>query len=239
MIELIKIIEPYLNSKGNYSTVRKAVGLLINLSISSFTFETFYGAYKWYDINDYKLILDFFIKGNFFVPFVIFIITSSSIILIANLLFYAANHFKTNKLIRKIISVEINHQQIEDTIIFMNKSITHTTPVVLTTEQLIAIYKDLKSKISDNQLFKIKKQIDISKRNVKDLYILLFQMGVATTIYFQTIPYFGIILFMISLVLIITMIYITILFYRLLDILPFLAGRINREAESYINDFKK
>lgn len=65
MIELIKIIEPYLNGKRNYPTLRRALSLLINVSISSFTFETFYGSYEWYNISDYKLILDFLLRVIF------------------------------------------------------------------------------------------------------------------------------------------------------------------------------
>lgn len=239
MIELIKIIEPYLNGKRNYSTLRSALSLLINVSISSFTFETFYGSYEWYNISDYKLILDFFIKGNFFVPFAIFVIISTLLNLIANIVFYRTNHFKTNKLIRKIINVEINKQQIEDTILIMNKSMTDATPVVLTVEQLISIYKELKGKFTNEELFKIRKQINILKRNIKDQYILLLQMGVAILIYFYTLSNFGIILFIISQVLIISMIYVTIIFYRLLEILPFFLRRFNKEAESYINEFNK
>lgn len=116
---------------------------------------------------------------------------------------------------------------------------TDATPVVLTVEQLISIYKELKGKFTNEELFKIRKQINILKRNIKDQYILLLQMGVAILIYFYTLSNFGIILFIISQVLIISMIYVTIIFYRLLEILPFFLRRFNKEAESYINEFNK
>ena len=74
MNEVFFIAGDYLKGKSIYPAFRRILNLLLNISISSFIYEKCYGVYSWLNYNDYKGILTFFIKGNFFIPLSIFIV---------------------------------------------------------------------------------------------------------------------------------------------------------------------
>jgi hypothetical protein len=107
MSEILFII---LKGKSVYPAVRRLLILLFNVSIASFLYEKFYGKYTWLNYNDYKGILDFFIKGHFFIPFSIFVMVYGTLQFLSISLFYAINHFKSVKMIKEILQYQFNKE---------------------------------------------------------------------------------------------------------------------------------
>ena len=73
-INLGDYLNDYLEGKKVYPVLSRILNLLFVASITSFIFEKFYFKYTWLDISDYKSILDFLIKGRFFIPFPYFFV---------------------------------------------------------------------------------------------------------------------------------------------------------------------
>lgn len=77
MIERLFLLSDYLNSSNILNSLRRLFNLLFCFSISAFIYKIIFGQYNWYNFNEYILILDFFVNGDFFVPFSIFVLVFS------------------------------------------------------------------------------------------------------------------------------------------------------------------
>jgi hypothetical protein len=115
MNEIFIIAGDYLKGKSVYPAFRRMLNLLFNISIASFIYEKFYGNYSWLNYNDYRGILDFFIKGNFFIPFSIFLVVFGTTQFLSIALFNALNHFKTLKITREILQYQFKKETLKKT----------------------------------------------------------------------------------------------------------------------------
>lgn len=87
MNELFLFIGDYLKGQNVYPVFRRILNLLFNISITSFFYEKCYGDYTWFNYYDYKGILDFFIKGGFFIPLSIFLVVYGTTQFLAMIIF--------------------------------------------------------------------------------------------------------------------------------------------------------
>lgn len=224
----------YLKGKSVYPSVRRMLNLLLNISIASFVYERCYGYYTWLNYNDYKGILDFFIKGNFFIPFSIFLVVYSLTQFVSIVFFLGLNHFKSIKITRQIIQYQFKKETVDERIREINKVSKYVTPIRLTKSKLLELYQELRNHITPEAFEEIEKGLKEPKQNLEANFTLAFRMLIAITIYFLSIPQFGWVLYSTAtLVLIVTM-YVLMIAYRFFEIIPTLMRKLHHHAEEYL-----
>jgi hypothetical protein len=211
------------------------LNLLFNISIASFIYEKCYGDYTWLNYNDYKGILDFFIKGNFFIPFSIFLVVYSLTQFLSLLIFSVINHFKSVELTRKILQYQFQKETIEEKLTEINKVSNIVSPIELTKNNMIEVYQKLRNNITPEAFEEIENGLKEPKINLEANFNLAFRMMIAITIYFFTIPQFGWFLYTIAIIVLIVGMYIIVISYRFLDIFPTLMRKFHHHAEEYFS----
>jgi hypothetical protein len=131
MNEIFIIVGDYLKGKSVYPALRRMLNLLFDISIASYVYEKFYGTYSWLNFNDYKGILDFFIKGNFFIPFSIFIVVYGTTQFLSLAFFSILNHFKSLKITQEILQFQFKKEAVEERLIEINKVSKYVSPISL------------------------------------------------------------------------------------------------------------
>jgi hypothetical protein len=236
MNELQFILSDFIKGKSVYPPLRRILNFTLNTSISSFIYEFFYGPYQWLDFNDYKGILDFFIKGNFFIPFSIFIITYGVIEVSSVFSFKLFHHFKTLKHSRQIIASQLSKSDIDHKLSEFEEKTKPVSQIALTKDKLIELYQVLKKEITPQALSEMQKGLDDLKRSIEAQFALTLRLLIAISIYFLSLPHFGLLLYIIVMCLLVGLLYLLNVSYSLLDILPALTRKFNLVAEKYLED---
>jgi hypothetical protein len=234
MNEILIIAGDYLKGKSVFPAFRRLLNLLFNISISSFVYEACYGKYTWFNYNDYKGILDFFIKGNFFIPFSIFLVVYSLSQFFSIAFFNALNHFKTIKITREILQYQFKKEAVDARLKEINKVSKYVSPIRLTKNTMLAIYQELRNHIPPEGFDEIEKGLKEAKQNLEDNFSLAFRMVIAITIYFFSISQFGWVLYLTAMTVLITVMYILMISCRFLDIIPTLMRKFHHQAEEYL-----
>lgn len=234
MNEIFIIAGDYLKGKSVYPAFRRMLNLLFNVSIASFIYEKCYGNYFWFNYNDYKGILDFFIKGNFFIPFSIFLVVYSLTQFSSISIFGALNHFKTVKITREILQYQFKKETVDKRLEEINKVSTYVSPIDLTKNIMLEVYQKLRKHITPEALAEIEKGLKEPKQNLEANFTLAFRMMIAITIYFFSLPQFGWVLYMTAMIVLIVGMYVLMIAYRFLDIIPTLMRKFHYQAEEYL-----
>lgn len=226
------IIGDYLKGKSVYPVMQRILNFLFSSSISSFLFEKFYFKYSWIDFTDYKAILDFFIKGYFFIPFSIFIIVHVMIRSIADYFFSLSVFNKSQKWQSKIFAFELTKEEFPLMENKLNNQIGEST--VKNNNWIKQIYDHIKESVTEEQWRIFINALDKEKQKANDNFALAFKAIIVITIYFFTINYFGWILYL-AVLLILLIILIGLWFLGLtLSIIPAIAQKFKLEIEKYI-----
>lgn len=234
MNEIFIIAGDYLKGKTVYPAFRRVFNLLFNISIASFVYEKFYGNYTWLNYNDYKGILDFFIKGNFFIPFSIFIVVYGATQFLSMAFFGSLNHFKTIKITRQILQYQFKKESVDEQLKEIKKVSKYVSPISLTKNTILEVYQDLRKHITPEAFEEIEKGLKEPKQNLEANFTLAFRMIIAITIYLNSLPQFGWLLYLITLVVLIIVMYILTISYLFLDIIPTLMRKFYHQAEEYL-----
>jgi len=234
MNEIFIIAGDYLKGKSVYPAFRRMLNLLFNISIASFVYEKCYGHYNWLNYNDYKGILDFFIKGNFFIPFSIFLVVFGTIQFLSISTFSLLNHFKTIKITREILQYQFKKETVDESLKELNKVSKIVTPMRLTKNTMIELYKELRTTITPEAFEEIEKGLKEPKQNLEANFTLAFRMTIAISIYFFSLPQFGWLLYVTALIVLLIGMYILLISFRFLDILPTLMRKFHTQAEEYL-----
>lgn len=227
-------IADYLKGKQIYAPIRRVLNFIFLISITSFFYEVIYGRYVWIEITEYQMILDFFVKGSFFIPLTIFTIVYFITYMISYLLFDVRLHFKKVKNVRKIERIRLAETTVEKRLEELEENTEKLAPVTIGKNNFLEFYNKLKSYIDKKEIQLFKKIIDDSKNNLSDTSRIIVRGLLAITIYFFQLPQFGWVLYILILVLIILYWAFNFLAYRLLDLLPALALKIDEELLKYV-----
>ena len=234
MNEIFIIAGDYLKGKSVYPAFRRLLNLIFNISIASFIYEKCYGNYTWLNYNDYKGILNFFIKGNFFIPFSIFLVVFGTTQFLSISIFSVINHFKSVKLTREILQYQFKKETIDESLKEINKVSKIVSPIRLTKNTMLAVYQELRKDITPEVFEEIEKGLKEPKQNLEANFTLAFRMIIAITIYFISLPQFGCILYLFAMLVLIGGMYILMISHHLLDIIPTLLRKFHHQANEYL-----
>lgn len=239
MKELLNIASYYLKGKPVYPAARRLLNLLFIICISSFIYEKIYGHYTWLDFTDYKGILNFLIKGRFFIPLSILIVVYASTQFFSFVCFAAINHIKSVKIQREILAYQFNKEAIDEVLEGIENATKQVVPVTFTPELIVNIYTELRAKIKPEIFEKLEENLRDPRNNLEANFILLVRAIIAITIFKMTIPEFGWLLYILTLVSLLFGIIIVSIAYRMLDILPTLINKMHAHAEEYLKVYNQ
>jgi len=224
----------FLSRKSMFPVIRKGLNLLFCASITSFLFEKYYFNYSWIEITDYKSILNFFIKGNYIVPFCIFIVIFLITYFIPYTIFAVPNYFKGIKWRRKILGYKLSKFEAESQFEKIKSETTKNTALQLSSKAMFQIYKDIRNSFDEKQYQQIQRKLEKQKDNLLANFIFAFRALITIFIYFITIEYFGFFLFTIVNLSIILYMVLLVFSYRFLDLIPTFIGKIALELDKYV-----
>lgn len=234
MNEIFIIAGDYVKGRSVYPAFRRMLNLLFNISIASFIYEKCYGHYAWLNYNDYKGILDFFIKGNFFIPFSIFLVVYSSTQFLSVTFFWALNYFKSIKITREILYYQFKKETIDEKLKEINKASKIVSPIRLTKNIMLEVYQELRNHITPEVFDEIENGLKEPKQSLEANFTLAFRMLIAITIYFFSLPQFGWLLYSVAVLVLLLIMYLLMIGYRFLDIMPTLMRKFHHQAEEYL-----
>jgi len=235
----LSFINDYLQGKSIYHTVRRILNLVFSISISSFLFERFYFKYDWLDVTDYKGIINFFIKGNFFVPFCIFIVVHYLLEWLSYITYSLMTYVKSVKIQRWIYSLEFKRKDAKQISSFLNKNPFNSIPLKIDEQWFLKIYDHLVKTIPPEQLT----QMEVELVRVKDSNEKNFQFAlkalVAISIYFSIIPYFGWKLYVLVVIILLMIVASLFLGFLLLENAPYAVRKFHSEVSIYIDEINE
>jgi hypothetical protein len=209
---------------------------LFSASITSYLFERVYFKYAWLDITNYKDVLDYFIKGSFFIPFTLFLIVHFGIGFLSFSIFHIINHFLGKRSLKSIYEYEAKQSEIRLGIKLLRKGTQFIVPFNVNESVLIDAYNEIKSELKTEKVEEIEKDLRKQKQNIENSFGLVFRGLIALSIYFASIQYFGVILFGVSSFIIFCFFILCFFTYKLLDVAPTLVRKYHKEVEKYISE---
>lgn len=234
MNELFLFIGDYLKGQNVYPVFRRILNLLFNISITSFFYEKCYGDYTWFNYYDYKGVLDFFIKGGFFIPLSIFLVVYGTTQFLAMIIFSTVNFFKAVKLNKEILEYQFKKDIIEQRLNEINEVSDIVSPIKLTKETIVSLYQNLRTHLTPEAFENMETDLKEPKQNLEATFSSAFRMMIAITIYFISLPQFGWFLYLIATLIILAGMYVIMIAYRFLDVFPTLVRKFHHQAEEYL-----
>ncbi len=238
MKDLFNIANYYIEGKPIYAPIVRLLNLLFLLCISSFIYEKIYGVYEWLDFSDYKSILNYLIKGKFFIPFSIFISVYSITQFISFMIIKVLLHLFSVKIQQKIIDFQLKEKDIENNLNKLETTSKRVSPIVINKEILTKYYFQIKNKLTSEKLEDFKKGIESSKKNTEDFFVLLVRCIIVISIFKFSLPEYGLFLYIVTLICIVLGLVISFFGYWLLGILPTIIRKFSSEFEAYLDEGK-
>lgn len=232
MNELLKLVSNYIDGKPTFPAIRRILNVLFNLCISFFFLELYLGQQEWFSILDYKKIIDFFVRGYFFIPLVIYVAVHYSIVFIAMIFFEFLGFFYSKKMQSKILNVEYNPGEISQTISKVQDVSKMVVPVELTPKIIEKVYQEIK-KTKPEVVIEIELKIKEQKRVIELNFYLIFRAIITLVVLKITLQEFGNVFFGLTFMLSIGCLFLLKIAYWFLDIAPTIARKYLSIADSY------
>lgn len=234
MKDTIGLFVDYLSGAPVYPALRRLLGLLFIASITSFLFEFLYGKYLWLDLSDYKSILTFFIKGDFFIPLSLFLLVYIAIEFCAFILLLLLTHKKVIRLRRTVLLYKTNRKDIDEIVRNITKISKYTGPLRMSKSVIRQAYNHFRLDITNESFNALHQASKIAKENLSVNFSLLFKALLSISIYFLQLPHFGYLLFFFTITSILVLMYLVSLTHIFFDILPVVAAKAHETAELFL-----
>lgn len=225
------IITDYLNGKTVYPPIRRSLNSLFSVSITSFLFEKIYFKYEWLDLN-YRPILNFFIKGDFFIPFSLFVVVHYLLFIFSSFIFNLTTTRKSSKSLKNILNYQLKRSHVKS----FKRTIQNNSvmPIEIDQEAWLKIYDYIKGTVNENALESLQKVLDEQKQIIEHNFNLIVKLIVVVTIYFASITHFGWLLYLLVLLLSIVGLICLWWLYLGLDLLPAAIKKFDTEVQKYL-----
>jgi hypothetical protein len=220
MTDLLIYIADNVKSKSFYPLVRQGFNLVFISSITKYILSKTHPEVEIPNTLEYQRIVDFCIEGYFFIPFAIYFIVYLATKGISTGLFMWLGDLKNHKLTRRILAFQLEKNDLKEGFEGIDEVAQKVAVLGLTKEKLLELYTALKPRFNTRNLTKVLNKLEDEKDNLNNNFAMVLRGWLAVTIYFSTIPSFGLLLYLLSSVSIVICLAIFILGYKLADILP-------------------
>jgi len=220
MIKIDSFIQDYLEGKPLYAPLVKVFDILFTVSITSFIFTRFYFPYSLIDITDYKTLYRFFIDGHFWIPLMICTVVHYAIGLSSSLLFSLTTQWQSARWIEDALKTRFTKKDIKVFFRTLNDN-----PFVPRTQRIepssfFKYYEHIKNSVPPEQWTESLKLVDKKKKEIKTNFKLVAKAGIAVSLYFIGLGYFGWVLYAGSIVLFAGLLVFFFYVFLILDVAP-------------------
>ncbi len=234
MLPLHPILEDFLRGKSPYKPIRRIIDIIFSWSISSFLFEKFYYAYSFLNITDYKEIAAFFIRGEFFVPFMLFILVHSTLHFSGYAIFTYTTYRQSSKWTQSILRWDLKIKRYAQ--IFKEVNSRGVVPYKISADWFYKTYSLIKANTKPEQWQHAYNVLKEEQKNIRHNFLLAYKAFFAVIVYFITVPYFGWLFFSIVLLLIITFLVLLWYMYNWLEVLPLSIAKADEQLSKLYSD---
>ena len=232
------ITSKFLKGESIIHEGRRIFNLLLNISITSFFYEKFYGEYNWIPFSEYTKMFDFFVKGEFIIPFCIFVIVYSITQFLSWILFAWLTHWGTIKIKKEIIDYELEPEVEQKGIDYLKTVSKYAVKEDVSDEKLTEFYIEFKKEMGDTFYDEMNKEFSKQKKNIADNFYFVVRFVAAITIYHYYLTNFDNILFVIALITLIILGVFLVLSHKSLEILPVIIKKVDERANEKILESK-
>lgn len=225
-----KISSKFLKGESIIHEGRRIFNLLLNISITSFFYEQFYGTYNWILFSEYTKIFDFFIKGEFIVPFCIFVIVYSITQFFSWLFFSLITHWGIIKIKSSIINYELEPEDERIGIKFLKTVSKYAVKEDVTDDKLFEFYLEFKKEMGENFYEEMNKEFSKEKKYIAENFYFIIRFIITIIIYKIYLSSFENILFILSLIILIALGFFLVFAHKSLEILPVIIRKIDERA---------
>lgn len=234
MKDLGAFLTAFLQGKTIYTPARRILNVLFSASITSYVFERTHGHYHWLDFQDYKAMLDFMIKGHFFIPFSLFIIVHYLTRWFAGLIFLLVVYLPTARMTREIVKHKVTRRSVRGITNQVMKASKSIAPIAITPELIGQMVDSMRASITQETFQEVTRGVNEQKGNAEASFILFFRAAVTITVYFATLPMFGWKLYTLTLIVLAVAMFLMIVGSVLLELTPVILKKMYEEAEAII-----
>ena len=190
MDNLLKILE-LANSKKIPLAVKTFLNLVFVTSITSTIFVKFYYQYQILDLTNYKLIFNFLITGQFFIPLIIFLSSWFLTGFFIEAIFFGINIWAGNKLKDFFKRNYLSPKEAGEVLVHFRKTMEEKAPKLNSIPTLITIYKKIKSEFNYKQLKALNEASNKMQQEAISNFKLYTRGLICSIIYYNILPYFG------------------------------------------------
>lgn len=232
------ITSKFLKGESVIHEGRRILNLLLNISITSFFYVKFYGEYNWIPFSEYTRMFDFFVKGQFIIPFCIFVIVYSVTQFVSWILFAWLTHWGTIKIKKGIIDYELEPEDEQKGIDYLKTVSKYAVKEDVSDEKLSEFYIEFKKEMGDSFYTDLNKEFTKEKKNISENFYFVIRFIVTIIIYNYYLPNFDNGLFFIALITLIILAVFLVISYKSLEILPVIIKKVDERAKEKILDPK-
>ncbi|MDL5051917.1 hypothetical protein QQ054_38585 [Oscillatoria amoena NRMC-F 0135] len=203
MGEFLFFLADYIKGKSIYAPIRRILNLLLSCSITSYIYVKFFGAYQWVDFGDYRIILDYVIKGQYIIPFSIFIVSHYSIEFLSQSIFFLFTYFYCNKHRRralalriKLLRANVNQDNSMNNIISLLQGLKRINRM----GKQKAIFRYILNNLPNEHLEMIVEVSNTIKKTIQFNFTFFMRMIIALVVYYKTLQDFTPFLFFFTLI---------------------------------------
>ena len=178
--------------------------------------------------------LIFFIKGQFIIPFCIFVIVYSITQFLSWILFSLLTHWGIIKIKKEIIDYELEPEDEQKGIDYLKTVSKYAVKEDVSNEKLSEFYIEFKKEMGDSFYDEMNKEFSKEKKNIADNFYFIIRLIVAIIIYHFYLPNFDNILFVIALLTLIILAFVLVLSHKSLEILPVIIKKFDERVKEKV-----
>jgi hypothetical protein len=229
MKEFLFFITDYLKGKSVYAPVVKIMDFLFSVSITSYIFSKVYFPYTLINLTDYRGIYSFFVNGDFWPPFIIFLIIYFGLGFIAQSIFILTNLRYELKIKTKILAYGRKKKDLNRLFKNINNNPIAPIPFKVNHTYLLQYIQKIKDSVKPEQWKNALNKMERTKENLLSNFKVTIKAIIAITLYFMSLSHFGWLLYLISLLVLISLLIFFFLSHLLLEILPVAVQKVDAE----------
>lgn len=233
MDQFFTLLTDFLRGRSLYAPLRRLLNLVFTISLTSYLYVHYFGAYSVDDLLSLRFLAESFIRGAFIVPFSLFAIVYYVTQWTASLMFGGISYFATVLFMRWFIKQQWTQQHIRLWLRRIYRSSKYT-PKPLNSQMVEQALVQVKTEMTQETLVDIRTSLQDQIKAAEASFILFFRIVVTITCYYGTLPQFGSRLYWTVLVVLVLAMFIITAGVVILTVVPEVLARFRVECDSVL-----
>jgi hypothetical protein len=237
MQQIDALLSQFLHGRSLYAPVRRILNLVFAVSLTSYLYIRTHGSYHIFKLSQREEIFNFFTRGEFIIPFSLFVIVYYITQWIPAVVLSAITFWLRARLARVFTHKKMPKRE-RNSLINSFVKYSRYTPTPLTKAQAHEIMGLFITHVTQDELQLMIKETEAPIKTLEANLILFFRTMLAITVYFVSLPQFGWRLYTLVLVVLICAMILIFCASLVLKVLPPFLQRVRLEMEQYLAERK-